>query len=195
MTAQIGDVFKYKNHDYKIVAINKPISFSPEEYGITPESCCSACWTGYWCNYNISDEGIVLENLYINSHEDYYPDINGVKVKGSKKNAFEYMGHHYYEGVNIKMDYTGRILVGKDFLRGYYIHMGYQRAWAYEELKELVFENGALIEVIDHSHIAKEIRERIENEPDFMGKLSFDIPIFEDGGIDLGFEEKTWWLG
>lgn len=55
-----------------------------------------------------------------------------------------------------------RNLVGKGFLREYYIHMGYQRAWAYENLRELIFENGKLMETFDHSEMAKKLRKEID---------------------------------
>lgn len=70
MTAQIGDTFKFKGEDYSIVAISTPIGFNPQNYGITPELICTACWNGYWCEYEISDTGIFLKNLYINSKDE-----------------------------------------------------------------------------------------------------------------------------
>ena len=78
MTAQIGDSFKFDGQDYTIVALSEYIRFDPREYGITPEAACTACWAGYWCAYNIKEDGIYLEDLYINSKDDYYPEILGV---------------------------------------------------------------------------------------------------------------------
>lgn len=31
MTAQIGDIYKYKNKEYSIVAMSSPINFKPED--------------------------------------------------------------------------------------------------------------------------------------------------------------------
>lgn len=197
MTAQVGDSFKYKKREYNIVAISNPLEFKPEDYGITPESYCTACWAGYWCEYEISDEGIVLENFYINSKDDFYPEINGVlplSAGKKSKDRFRYMGHHLYKGVNIKMPYTGKIVVGKDFMREYYIHMGYQRAWAYKELKEFVFEEGVLLDVIDHSSVAEELRKQIKEDPDFWHKLHDNIPMFVDNSFDLSLATKAWWV-
>lgn len=93
------------------------------------------------------------------------------------------------------MDYTGRILVGKGFIHDYYIHMGFQRAWAYETLKEFVFENGKLINVVDHSKIAAELRELIDRDPEeFDNKLHEDIIGFVNSSFSLDFENKAWWL-
>ena len=197
MTAQVGDSFKYKTRDYKIVAISNPLEFNPKDYGITPEPRCTACWAGYWCEYEISDKGIVLENFYVNSTDDYYPEINGVLPLSDDKNPrdkFRYMGHHLYKGVNIKMSYTGKIVVGKDFMQEYYIHMGYQRAWAYKELKEFVFEDGSLLDIIDHSAMAEELRKQIKEDPDFWHKLHNNIPMFIDNCFDLSLATKAWWV-
>lgn len=196
MTAQIGDRFELKDDEYSIVAFSKPLRFDPRKYGITPEAICSACWNGFWCVYNIEEDGIYLEDLYINSKDDYYPEINGVKPfsEEDRENLFAYLGHHLYEGLNVKVPYSGKILVGKEFIWDYYIHMGYQRAWAYKVLTELVFENGTLVEANDQSHIAAELRDRISNDKEFEKKLHFDIPRFVEESFALDYATKAWWL-
>lgn len=196
MTAQVGDTFRYKKRDYNIVAISNPLRFNPQDYGITPEARCTACWKGYWCEYEISEEGIMLENLFINSKDDYYPEINGILPlsDNNSRQRFRYMSHHLYKGVNIKIQYTGKIVVGKDFLHEYYIHMGYQRAWAYKELKEFVFEEGKLLNVIDHSKVVKELRKQINEDPDFWHKLHDNIPMFVGNSFDLSLATKAWWI-
>ena len=104
------------------------------------------------------------------------------------------MGHHLYKGLNIKLDYTGKILVGDGFIHEYYIHMGYQRAWAYKKLVELVFVDGNLIEKNDHSKVAADIRKKIRNDKDFDQKLHMDIPKFVEDSFSLDYKTKAWWL-
>lgn len=187
MTAQIGDRFTFKGEDYSIVSISKSINFSPYEYGLKPFGCCTACWAGYWCHYDISKDGIVLRNLYINS-ESGYPKINDVDVSDT-----EYIGHRVYQNLNLPMNYTGKILVGNNFINKYYIHMGYQRAWAYETLVELVFENGKLVEEIDQSEVAKKLRESFDDEK-FSIERMLNIPKFVKESFSLDFADKAWWL-
>lgn len=76
--SSILDEFKFAISNYALVAISNPIQFLPENYGITPEGRCTACYKGYWCEYKIYDDEIFLQNLYINSKDDIYPEINGV---------------------------------------------------------------------------------------------------------------------
>lgn len=194
MTAQIGDKFTFRGSDYSIVAISTPIKFKPIQFGITPLSVGTACWAGYWCEYDISEEGIVLKNLYINSKDNNYPPINGVEAEGEDKD-FKYMGHHLYKNVGIPIKYTGKILVGKDFLREYYIHMGYQRAWAYQTLVEFIFEDGSLLDTVDHSQMAEKLREEIKKD---TGKpkpyIEQDIPRFVKNSFSLDIDVKAWWM-
>lgn len=196
MTAQIGDRFKFEGTEYSIVAISKPLGFDPTEYGITPESVSTACWKGFWCIYNITESGIFLEDLYINSKDGCYPEIGGIKPLSEKNKGehFCYMGHHLYKGLNIQVPYSGKILVGDEFIRKYYIHMGYQRAWAYKILTELIFENGVLVETNDLSQIAAELREEISKDKDFEKKLHSNIPEFVRDNFALDYGTKAWWL-
>lgn len=160
MTAQISDTFFYENDKYSIIALQNHLEFNPEDYGITPQFCCTACWRGYYCKYRITKEGIFLKDLFINSDE--YPTINGVNAYEGKK--FEYMGHHLYKDINIKINYTGGILIGKGFLDEYYIHMGFQRPYAYKTVKELIFQNGNLINQIDYSKDMEQMRKNLNDE-------------------------------
>lgn len=193
MTAQVGDRFTFKKEGYSIVAISNSLGFNPMKYGIMPIGVCTACWAGYWCEYNISDDGIYLHNLYINSQNGEYPDINGVSVYQPNDKEFEYMGHHAYKNLNLRMNYTGKILVGKDFIHKYYIHMGYQRALAYKTLKEFVFENGELKEVNDCSKMAEELRDKF-NQKEFNDNRFFNIFGFIRDSFSTEYKDKAWWM-
>ena len=194
MTAQVGDRFIYKGDNYSIVAISNPIQFNPLDYGIKPVACCSACWNGYWCDYQISAKGIVLENLYINAEDDHYPEINNVKPQKEGKKSFKYMGHHLYKNLNIFMEYSGKILLGKGFINKYYIHMGYQRAWAYEILEELIFNKGELIKIVDHSEMARKLRWELENREEEIKKTDNNISLFVKESFSLEMKDKAWWI-
>lgn len=194
MTAQMGDRFKFDGKDYTIVALSERIRFNPKDYGIMPEAVCTACWNGFWCVFNIKDEGIFLEGLYINSKDGNYPPINGVKPMSGDENGieFSYLGHHLYKGINLKIPYTGKLLVGGDFIPEYYIHMGYQRACGYRELVELVFKDGMLVETNDQSKIAAQIREGIKYpKNDIHNKKKRD---FIEDSFSLDYGIKAWWL-
>lgn len=78
-----------------------------------------------------------------------YPEING-KLPTPESFYFdiykdgkqEYDGSYEYKDLGMPIDFTGKIVLGDGFLQKYYIHMGFQRAWAYERLIELDIEEG-----------------------------------------------------
>lgn len=174
------------------MALSEPINFKPQEYGLTPQASCTACWNGYWCEYHIYNGLLLLKNLFMFNSEGNYPPLNGVGVieqtyhevlrlgPGHKKEKImmeDHMGHREYRNVDLPIKYTGKILVGDGFIQEYYIHMGYQRAWAYEELLEFVFEDGRLVKTNDHSDMAKKMRVEIEA-----------------GNNKLDMKDKAWWI-
>ena len=155
-----------------MVALSEPLLFKPENYGITPIECSRSCYHGYWCDYTISDKRIVLESFYVNSKENYYPEINGiVPLRKDGRDVLDALGHHCYEGVNIKVGYTGKLVVGSDFLSEYHILFSRPYAWEYKDLKEFVFTDGNLTEVMDHSNVAEELRNQMREDVGFMEKF------------------------
>jgi len=211
MTAQIGDVYKYRDRQYTIVDMTNPINFHPKEYGLTPHSRCTACWNGFWCEYNLNSNVLLLENLYMFNEDNNYPPLNGVEVSpatftevkgysGKKKKADtftmpDYMGHRLYKDVNLEIPYTGHILVGDDFIWDYYIHMGYQRAWGYRQLIEFVFEEGILLECNNHGNIARQIRNIMkQGGADARFPLLSDISENIDPSLIEGSSKDLWWL-
>lgn len=195
MTAQFGDQFLYDGVCYNIVRIDEPLNFSPEAYGITPEAACTACWNGFWCRYNITDEGIFLEDLYIHSKDEVYPEINGVApcTEGDGK-PLTYFGHRLYKGLNLRIPYSGKILVGTEFLPKYYIHGGYQRPWAYNVLTEFILEKGVLAEKKDHSHLAAAMREQIDTPKEIYSKRLGKTVKVVNACFDFGSGKREWWM-
>lgn len=195
MTAQIEDRIILEKSELSIIKISEPLNFNPTKYGITPEECCTACWRGFWCVYNITTDGVFLEDLYIHSKDDFYPKIGGISPLPEED--LLYMGHRLYEGLHLKINYTGKILAADEFLSEYYVHMGFQRPWAYKKLAELIFEDGNLIKKLDHSQIAADIRERIENNSDLNKKLKltlFNILTSAKDILPSDYDTDLWWL-
>lgn len=198
MSAQITDSYFYMGDSYSLVALSDPVLFRPQDYGLLPQGMNTACYAGYWCNYEITDAGIMLKDLHINTEDGQYPPINGVDVFGGSKlerKRASVMGAHVYKDVYIPLEYTGRIVAGREFLKKYYIHMGYQRAWAYEELLEFVFEAGRLEKVVDHSEMAELIRMEMEESPKECGEgLEQEITAFVEDSFSLDLKVKCWWI-
>jgi hypothetical protein len=193
MTAQIGDTFTYENENYSIVACSEPIIFHPLEYGILPKGTSTCCYDGYWCEFNIAKStGLGLHNLHINSGDGKYPKINGVNVN---KDSEDHMGLHTYENINRLVAYTGKIVLGKEFIDKYYIHMGYQWPWAYKKLIEFDFKAGKLEKVVDHSKVAAYLRQKIDDNPEkYKESLYGNDAQFVEECFSTDLDIKAWWI-
>ena len=202
MTAQISDTFIYNDKEYSLVAISEEIKLKLEDYGITPSMISTACWRGYYCKYIIKDEMLYLDQLTVRSADGNYPKINGklpipdpFYLEIYKERRKGYDGPYEYSDLKIPVCFNGKMVLGKDFLREYYIHMGFQNAWAYKELLELEMEKGSVVNVIDHSKMAEELRQRINADKEkFYNDLKRNIPKFIGSTFSLGLEAKAWWI-
>lgn len=188
MTAQVPDKYEYEGKEYSIIAMSDDIEFSPEQYGLEPQYICTACWRGYAVKYAIEDEKLLVKNLFVSDSSSGFPNINGIEAESIGDIIFS----HMYRNINLQTEYTGKIVMGNGFIRDYYIHMGFQRAWAYEKVIELIFEKGVLVNVIDHSEKVKAIRAEIEAGTREAKEDS--IPTFVDKSFSLAMEDKVWWI-
>ncbi len=204
MTAQVEDQFTYKGIEFSLVAMSPSDKklFDPHDYGLKPMGIWTSCWDGYWCEFDISD-ALYLEKLSIFCGDLRYPDICGRSVSMpidknldlEDEKVFEELwksntDYKYYENMHMQIPFTGKILVGADFLWEYYIHMGYQRAYAYKRLFEFEFAEGKLVKTTDLSNKAEEVRgqinkfgwEAVESRKDLFG--------FIDRSFSLDYEDK-----
>ena len=160
MSVQKHDTFRFQGKDYEIIAKSASGLFSPADFGIKPWWTMSTRMNGYGCEYALSDERLILKYLCIDDTEDgNLPPINGIEAS-----VFEHGGGGVYRDVYLPIPYTGKILLGDDFIWEYRTHMGYQNAWAYGKLIELIFVEGLLIEFRYISHLAKAQRGIMEKQ-------------------------------
>lgn len=211
MTVQIGDIYRYQNKKFTIVAMSSLNIFNPRSFGLEPHTGATVCWRGYWCEYDIVDDELRLKDLYLFNADGNYPPINGTEVsnqefeeyesyRGNKKKCEKVkipanFGHRVYRDINMLIPYSGRILLGNEFMDEYYIHMGFQRGWAYRKLIELVFEEGILMECNDISYIAEEKREAIkQGNIDLRLLGNENISKFVEDSFSLDYADKAWWI-
>lgn len=189
MTAQISDGFFFDNEEYYEIAISKPIAFSPKRYGLHPVPPSTACWRGYWCDYEITKDAFTLKNLHIRDRDGKYPQINGVNAVPDDMGTFAYFD------LDKRLSYTGNIILGNGFLQQYYVHMGFQSAWAFEVVKEFVIKRGALVEIRDFSEQMVEFRKLIDKDPEgFYQNMHRNIPQFVEDCFSQEYATKAWWL-
>ena len=123
-----------------------------------------------------------------------YPQLLGTDVTELKgEDGFPNPFDHYYD-LNLEINFTGKMLLGRDFIREYYIHMGHQQAWSYETVYEFEFTDGKLINIIDLSKCVAELRKDINNNPTFFEDLRSNIPWFVHNSFATDYENKAWWI-
>ena len=153
MTGQISDSFMYENEEYNIAGITGGELFHPFDFGIETRAASTACWRGFQAFYTILNDKLVLHTLFINMKEKKkISDIEPKKGEG----FFEYS----FPEINIQLDFTGKILLARDFIDEMYVHMGFQRPMSYRKVIELHFEEGSIIKVNDLSRKMEEMRKQ-----------------------------------
>ena len=157
MTGQVNDSFLYKGEVYVLSGYTKGEPFSPLDYGFLPKAATTACWRGFILYFTIEDEELFLVDMEINNEEEL--ELNGIKPEIRDQGL-----RLYYQNVNLKLEYSGKLLIAKDFIQSMYVHMGFQRASSYETVLELEFKKGNLISVKDLSSKMKKRRKTQPNE-------------------------------
>ena len=132
--------------------------------------------------YILIENHLILNELLVNVHEPL--KINGVNPdQGSKMFKYE------YKNFNLKTNFTGRILLAKDFIDSMYVHMGFQRPIAFKTVLGLEFEKGKLVLFQD---LSKHMEERRKNDP-YKGaqpnsKSTKDIEKWIEKAFSLDFD-------
>lgn len=157
MTVQMKDQVLYEKNKYLLLATtNEYIKFDPVEYGIETKMIDTSCWAGFYSTYSIKEDTLLLKQVVVNSKNGFYPEINGKKA-APQKNRFqkpvekeEYDGPYQYE-LDMPLKFTGKLLLGKGFIQEPYLLRGPRKIWKYENLIELQFEDGKLVNKTDLS--------------------------------------------
>lgn len=82
MTQQLKDPFIGKGNEWTFIrAYGSKSLFTPQEFGLSSTSFCSACWKGYVVQLKVIDNVLYFDNLKIFREDNLYPRINNVMPK------------------------------------------------------------------------------------------------------------------
>lgn len=162
MTAQISDSLLYTSKSYTLAGVKGAGIFDPAEFALKPTMASSACWRGYVCEYEICNNIILLKNLRINlrgwnnNSVIETPLINDIEaIENNEEFCFF---SHDYKNIDLQLNFTGGLLIARDFISDLYVHMGYHPAWKYRELIEVSLDQGEITSINDASKRAQEFR-------------------------------------
>lgn len=167
MTAQINDRVFHRMIRYSVAGVSGKGLFDPMDYGIPVEVFSTACWRGFHADYEVRESMLLLTSVTIGlSLEHQAMAVRGELpfapgVVPSPSDRFE----QHFEELALPVPYTGGLLVADDFRPELYVHMGFQPAWKYADVRELIFEQGRITEDHDRSQQMAEVRERLKSEP------------------------------
>ena len=171
MTGQIPDNVIYKDERYDLVGVKGEGLYEPFDFGLSPVSPHTANWRGFVSCYEVSDKILTLKDfdVHVRNSNNKFPEINEVRpiIQG------EGMVHLKYENLKLKTNYTGTILIARDFIDSMYVHMGFQSPLSFNKVIELEFSTGDLISEKDLSKKMKNFRK----EKKLDGKLNVDEDI------------------
>lgn len=152
MTAQIPDHVVYQGTRYDLVEADGTALFDPAEHGLQVRMIHTACWRGYICTYEVKRGRLILSALQLGI------DAPPEKLFGMKVNTSSGV---VYQPLDEPQPFTGSMLLGADFIRELYVHMGFAPAWKYAQVLRLTFENGALTDTEDLSEDMAQRRREI----------------------------------
>ncbi len=190
MTAQIADTILHDGSEFRIAAIENAWPFTPQAHGFEPTMMHPGCYRGYYCQYVVVDRELLLSRLNVAIGTGKPVTWRGIAPK--KDAHFEFDRSWTYEHVNLRIEYSGGLVSGDEFLREYYVHMGFQRPHCYRRVLELRFEKGRLQAVLDHSDAMERERARLREFRAATGRSPTreEIAQFVDDAFSLAYEKK-----
>lgn len=142
MTAQVSDKLFHECDEYDIAAVEKAWPFRPEDHGFQPYPSNTACRRGYYARYAIVDGALILDALNVTVRVGHPPPWRGIQPRQGE--FWKYDRSWTCEGVALPIRYSGGVIVGRDFLREFYVHMGFHRPHCFAVVLELFFDDGQL---------------------------------------------------
>ncbi|MCK5390176.1 MAG: hypothetical protein KAJ36_06785 [Candidatus Thorarchaeota archaeon] len=165
MTGQITNKFKYEGETYELVAYHGESLYAAEDFGITPQMASTACWRGYQTFYDCVDGELILDSLHVRTEDKIA--INGVVPRKNEELAEDSWAffNTIYENLSLKTKFTGSILLGKDFIREMYVHMGFQSPESFKTVIDIEVSDGNIIKITDVSARMEERRKHGLEKP------------------------------
>lgn len=163
MTTQIDDTITYLGNEFAIAGIEQGSLFDPHDHNIKPTIISSACWHGFFCRYEIAGDILRLDRLWVgleaSDREAAFADA-GPLFQGRLPSYDQDERCFRYDQLALAIKYSGGLLLGSGFIWELNAHTGFHPAWAYQQVYELLFEQGRLITAEDLSNTMSEIRMR-----------------------------------
>lgn len=116
---------------------------------------------GHVLEFMIDDERIFLDGIYVLSLSDEYPPINGkqAEVKCWEANGMAGCNPGEYSNLKLRIEFDGRLRIARDFIKSCSDHL-LPEPQMFRDVKDLSFEKGLLVNVIDRSDEALAMQQK-----------------------------------
>ncbi len=139
MTMQATDPFIWNNEEWIFIGADDVYSlFDPEKFGLYPQMASTACYKGFIIKFRVSNNQLILDELWIYCGDNPYPPINGVEALPPDSE-----GMRGYKNINLPLLYSGIVTIARDLIDRF-IGRAFIGPHAYKTVFELTFENGQL---------------------------------------------------
>jgi hypothetical protein len=136
MTAQFSDTVRYADADWHLAGVNGGELFDPARHGVAVRPAGSACWRGFICSYAIADGELHLDDVHLATQGAAPALLGRAPTAGRQTLGFTAS----YRALAHVVDITGGLLLGRDFIRELYVHMGFHPAWKYRHVVEVTLD-------------------------------------------------------
>jgi hypothetical protein len=161
MTAQMNDSFEYQGVSFDLVGMKGEGLFDPATEQIFCRPMHTACWRGYIASYAVVDDELRLAKLEMTPIDP----TKLPRVYGREPTSVTTYGQATYEARDVRVPFTGGLLLARDFVRELYVHMGFHPAWKYRVVFELIIEDGRVLRQLDRSEAMAEVRATLSKKP------------------------------
>jgi hypothetical protein len=155
VTGQQPDQLVVDGRDYAVTAVDGTGLVTAADLGCEPRPMHTACWRGYVATYAVVEDRLRLGGLDVGG-PDRPPDVTGVAATRGP-----FRGIWRYQGLDVPVPFTGRLLVGREPVPDQpYLNMGFAPAWVYADVLEIRCVDGEVTDQLDRSNELAAVRAR-----------------------------------
>lgn len=167
MTAQINDRVFHRKIGYSLAGVSGSSLYNPISSGVKPQAACSACWRGYYVTYQVSDSHLFLSeaSFWLTKQDELYAIQGRSALFPGITATTDKFGTATFTELQMAIPFTGGLLLADRFIRDLYVHMGFHPAWKYEDVHELIFEQGQLVAEHDRTGQMADLRSKLKDQP------------------------------
>jgi hypothetical protein len=195
MTTQIPDYLTHNQKQYRIVGLQGQRLLHLGDFGVVPTNSVSNCWRGFHIGYTLIDDTLVATRLtVIGQVMSVIDDVLPTPGRVYERSGRTYWGDTEWMGLERKVPFSGKILIGKDFMYDMIVRMGFQKPTAFQNVLELVFGDGQLLDRYDISDQMSLLREKIlevTQQQKAIEEKERDIEAWVEQTFSLNYD--AWW--